>query len=73
MQFRLTFYKTYSQEKFHAQPSDRMEFFGDRNSIWSLWYLLHKEQGYPHVFVHNLQGDKQHPEDGINGMWGYSL
>lgn len=68
MQFRLTFYKTTSKNKYDSET--RHEYFGNRESIWYLWFIL-KDEG--HVEVFSLDGRKQEPEKGISGMIGYTI
>jgi hypothetical protein len=68
MQFRLVFYNTKSENKYDAEY--RYEYFGNRESIWYLWFTL-KDSG--HVEVFSLDGRKQEPEKGISGLVGYNI
>ena len=69
--FRVVWYKTKDSNKFHAD--DRHEYLTDREGAFTLWYYLNKELGYPHVEVYSLDGVKQEPTKGINGLSGYSV
>jgi hypothetical protein len=66
MRFRLTFYKTLSDNKFDSD--NRFEYLGDAESIWNLWFLLTKTLNYKHVEVFSLDGVKQKPENGGPGL-----
>ena len=50
-----------------------IKFLGDRDAIWFLWYTFTKAGGKRHVEVFNIAGDKQRPEEGINGMPDYNV
>lgn len=73
MKFRLVWYYTDSDNKYDS--NDRFEIFGDRDSIWRMWYVLTREltRNNKHVEVYSLDGTKQEPEKGICGMIGYNL
>ena len=71
MQFRLVLYKTKEDNKYSAK--DMYEYLSNRDEIYYLWYVFSKEMKYPHVEVYALNGIKQEPEDGINGLHYYSL
>lgn len=71
MQFRLVLYRTREDNKYQAE--DKYEYLGNRDEIWYLWYVFAKEMKYPHVEVFALNGIKQKPEEGYNGVKYYSL
>ena len=69
--FRLTWYRTESENKYDAET--RCEYIGDRDSIWSLWATLTKQLDYKHVEVFSLDGTRQEPELGRYGLTGYNV
>jgi hypothetical protein len=69
--FRLVWYETNTNFKYDAEC--RHEYMGDRLSIWRLWYTLKREQGQKHIEVYNLEGTKQTPEHGLEGLVDYNL
>lgn len=71
MRFRLVIYDTTEDNKYAAER--RHEFLGDKDAIWFLWYTFSKIEGKKHIEVFNLAGDKQHPENGSNGMVDYNV
>ena len=72
MRFRLVFYDTTDQNKYASDR--RHEYLGDRDAIWSLWFLLNNQLKKPHVEVFSLDGTRQHPELGcLEGMTDYNL
>ena len=71
MRFRLVIHDTKDENKYTADR--RHEFLGDRDAIWFLWFTFAKTMGKRHVEVFNLAGDKQRPEDGINGMSDFNV
>jgi len=71
MEFRVVLYDTNSEDKYEAE--NRYEYFGDRDSMWYLWFTLSNKCGQKHVEMFNLAGDKQQPEKGLSGMIGYSI
>lgn len=71
MRFRLVWYDTDMDDKYLAEDY-RFEYFGNREAIWYLWYLL-KDKGCRHINVYSLDGTKQEPEKGRDGMIDYSL
>lgn len=70
MRFRLLFYETKEANRFAAER--RLEYLGDQEAIWQLWFMLHKGQGWPHVYVFNLAGEKQEPGHGIYALHDYN-
>lgn len=71
MKFRLVCYETDSENKYDAYH--RVEFLGDRDSVFWLWFTLTRKLGEKHVEVFSLDGRKLEPEKGINGMVDYNL
>ena len=71
MRFRLVFYDTDAHDKYNTEH--RFEYFGDRDSIWNLWYLLYITLNKRHVEVYSLDGRKMNPEDGYEGMTDYHI
>jgi len=67
MKFRLVWYDTSESIKYQAPCENRYEYFGDRQSIWRLWFELVEERGCKHVEVYNLAGEKCDMFKGING------
>jgi len=71
MRFRLVWYVTNNDNKYHAD--DRFEYLGDRDGICRLWYELIR-QGNRHVEIWTLDGTRQTPELGLNTIWsGYRV
>ncbi len=69
--FRLVVYHTHEANKYAAE--ERFEYFGSADAIWRLWYTYARELKLPHVEVYSLDGAKQFPEKGINGLTGYNI
>jgi hypothetical protein len=63
-------YKTKSENKFDA--NEKHEYLGDRESIWNLWYRLTKILNEKYVEVYSLDGRRQTPELGLQGLIDYS-
>jgi hypothetical protein len=63
--FRVTWFTTKSDNKYSEEVR---EFISDRESAWDLWYVLHRELGYPHVEVARLDGGIVRPERGMGAM-----
>lgn len=70
--FRLVWYKTKSGNKFDC-GEHRCEYLASKDSIFSLWFILNKELGYPHVEIYDLTGTKQDPNIGIAGVVGFNI
>lgn len=70
MRFRLVWYITQDDNKYDSQ--DRYEFFGDRHSIYNLWFVLKRTLKNKHVDVFSLDGKQQEPENGFPGMIDYN-
>lgn len=70
MRFRLVIRDTDSDNKYHAEHG--YEFLGDQESIMFLW-IQFKKMGKKHVEVFSLDGTKQAPEKGINGLCDYGV
>lgn len=69
MRFRLVYYDTTDENKYAA---DRVhEYIGDREAIWRAWYMLARELKRPHVEVYSINGARQDPAKGIDGMQDY--
>lgn len=68
MLFRLALYDTKEDDKYLADTEDRYEFLGDLRSIWFLWHTFKVQQKKKHVEVFSLDGTKQQPEKGHDGM-----
>ena len=66
--WRLELFRTRSENRYSADSDDRFEYLGDMNSIWQLWYSLHKELKYPHVYVYHITGFECDPEKGLHGL-----
>lgn len=47
------------------------EYIGDRESIFALWLAL--KDSWRHVVIYDLEGSKQRPEEGINGLMSYQV
>ncbi len=71
MRFRLAYYDTTEENKFAAER--RHEYVGNRDAIFNLWFMLTRTLGKKHVEVFNLAGEKQRPEDGVNGLCDYNI
>lgn len=69
--FRLVWFDTNSDNRFDAER--RYEFFGEKQSIWTLWFLLTNDKKAKHVRVYSLDGVLQKPEFGINGLVGHNI
>jgi len=67
MKFRLVWYDTPHDNKYESLCENRYEYFGDRQSIWRLWFELVEERRCKHVEVYNLAGD---PCDMSKGIYG---
>jgi hypothetical protein len=65
MRFRLVIRDTNSDNKYDADSC--YEFLGDKESIMFLW-IQFKKMGKNHVEVFSLDGTKQEPEKGVNGL-----
>lgn len=71
MRFRLAVYHTTSANKYNAEM--RHEYFGDADSIWHLWFHFARQMNFQHVEVYSLDGQRIHPEKGLNAMTDYTL
>lgn len=71
MRFRLTWYDTDDELKYSTEA--RYEYLGDRDAIFTLWFLLTNTLKKKHVEVFSLNGVKQHPELGFAGLTDYVL
>lgn len=69
MRFRLVAFFTESNNKYHAER--HVEYFGDRESIWHLWFLLTQELHHKHVEVYSLDGRRLDPDKGLAAMIDY--
>lgn len=65
MRFRLVIHDTDSENKYDSDSA--YELFGDREAIMFLWIQFQK-MGKKHVEIFSLDGTRQYPEEGINGL-----
>lgn len=70
MRFRLVFHDTQEDNKYAADRCH--EYFGSREAIWNLWFMLAKTLKKKHVEVFALDGAKQEPEKGFHGLVDYN-
>lgn len=71
MRFRLVCWDTTSEHEYDAKY--RYEYLGDALSIWSLWFMMTKQLQKQHVKVYSLDGIKQEPEKGMQGLKDYNV
>lgn len=62
---KLTVYYTKDVNKYEA--SEIHTILGDMESIWRMWYNLHKKLEWPHVEVSDISGRSCKPENGLRG------
>ena len=65
--FTLTVYDTKKDDKFFAEPWQRYQVIGDKESIFHLWFTL-SEIGIKHLEIRDLFGNLQNPKQGLNGL-----
>lgn len=63
--YRLTLWNTQDEDKW---PAEVYTYLGDRLAIWQLWYWFTNNLRRTHVEVYNLDGVKQKPEKGLQGL-----
>lgn len=66
MTHQLHWYNTKKDNKWEA--SDVYKVYGDAESIFMMWYVLHKQMKEQHVEVYDLMGHGRFPEDGLNAI-----
>lgn len=68
LMFQLVFRPTKSENKFDTNEAHFL--MGDRESVFRMWWELHKVAGWPHVEIQDMDGNKQQPEKGLSGLSG---
>jgi len=68
MRFQLHLYDTNAVDKYMAETYQRHVIYGDAEAIWKIWYYLTQSLGKKHVEIFDLMGNKQKPEEGLNGL-----
>ena len=71
MKFRLVCYDTEDEIKYCADK--RYEYLGNKEDIWQLWFMLTSQLNKFHVEIYSLDGLRQEPEKGINGLSDYNV
>ena len=68
--FRLVWIRTQETDRYTDMSMGKInfEYLGCRESIYALWSELKFKMNWPHVDIYNMDGIKQQPEKGINGL-----
>lgn len=66
--FQLKYYNTDSDNKYKSDYEQRFSYLADKQSIFQLYFILKYELKKKHVEVYSMNGIKQKPEDGYDGL-----